>query len=263
MSILTVLLDLDGVACRSPYQHVVDREDKARLFGWLHDQEINHGNVFRFIPVTNRPAGHLQYVCYDWRVATGACIAENGSVAYFPHTNTISIHLKLTEYVRTTRPSVMESIKSLIQRRTNEFQEEPAGRHVGIEFVAYDREKGLPILSRLITEAIQPFAHQLRLEVGKTVVVYPKDCTKVLGLQWLLEMDELSHDWSDILWVADNLRDIPPAEFTSKNGGTVAAVGGSNEQYVKTIRELGGIVATGEYEKGLLEILSAYIQRKV
>jgi len=264
MTYIPVLLDLDGVVCRWPHQHVADWEDKAALLQWLAAQE-RLGVEFRFTPITNRPAGHLQYVCYDWHVVKSIGIAESGGTAYFPSSNTQGVNPKFQEFRRVWRPRIAAAIADDLadfgigQR----FQDEPASRLVTLEVIAENREYGLGILEQRLREILAPFQEQIRWEVGKSVVVYPKDCDKVAGLRWLPAIyhsrcgDML--DWQRSLFVADGQRDIGAAQYVRQQGGRVAAVGGSHPEYVAAVQRLDGIVVTSSYERGLLEILQQHL----
>ncbi|MDD5110332.1 MAG: hypothetical protein PHI63_03905 [Patescibacteria group bacterium] len=262
MAYIHVLLDLDGVVCRWPHQQVADWEGKSALLLWLAAQQRKGGVEFRFLPITNRPAGHLQYVCYDWHVASGVCIAESGGAAYFPATNTQRGNPRFEEFRTVWRPRIAAAIAAGLAGdygHGGRFQDEPAGRLVTLEVIAENRQDDLRELELRLREILAPFEVHIRWEVGKSVVIYPADCDKVAGLRWLPAIyhsrsgDMLN--WERTLFVADGQRDIAAAQYVARQGGNVAAVGGSHPDYTAAVRKLGGLVVPSSYERGLLEIL--------
>lgn len=260
-----LLLDIDGVVGRAPWQHCANWLDHSKLTQWLAEQS-NQGWQFIITFVTDRPCGNLELLCYTYQATETDQIGESGGAAFDPLKKWQWPNPQFDEFRQSVRADMLETLKLTVAGDGQLYQPESGGRLVTIGIVPANQSEAKTIYQQVL-KALEskPYFGQLRYEIGKVLVFYPRQLNKQTALQWHEQLFAQKHGydypWHRAIFVADSCRDIVGAQFAHQKGAQVAAVGNADPQYKSLITQLGGIIANGEYEAGLQEILETFIHQ--
>lgn len=259
------LLDIDGVVGRSPWQHCANWLDHSKLTQWLAEQS-NQGWQFVITFVTDRPCGNLELLCYLYHATETSQLGESGGAAFDPMRKWQWPNPQFDDFRQSVRADMLETLKLTVAGDGQLYQQESGGRLVTIGIVPADQSEAKTIYQQVLTALEpKPYFGQLRYETGKVLVFYPRQLNKQTALQWheqlFFQKYGQPYPWHQAIFVADSWRDIVAAQFAHQKGAQVAAVGNADSRYQLVIKQCGGIVANGEYEAGLQEILKTFIHQ--
>lgn len=259
----TLFLDLDECGIGTMWHHADRPWRPASRRVWAEILTVCEDNGVRVIVVTSRPAAQIPVFM---QVVSGVPVGfgECGATAYFALQNRVIVNPKHQEFATHVRPGIMAALREefgdLWER---EIREETGGKLVTI--CIFPREGGALSMAE-IAERARSVVERFEVDwsQGNGLDIVPKGASKADALDWSIALlEQCGHpppDPASSLFIDDSMSAATAFQAFADQGGHIATVGNAADEVKGLVRSLGGCVADGLFEAGVLEALQRWLE---